>query len=251
MGKKKWQKPQNQNPPSGNHHAGDGNERKISGDVRVHGIVEVGFPEKLVERYEAAANKTRPYENKHYWLNVWTLFFVFITAGATSWQACLIREQFTSDQRPFVWVHGVDPVTFDKGNGQLAMNFYVVNSGKTPALKEYLHRRLFYGENAVRDAYDWFDRVEPGMPKGGGAVPPGGVPDEFHQAPVWATARTPADKRVTQSEFDDAMAHERGIVIAVRIGYEDVGGNTYTTDFCMFRSINGSMPFCDEHNTIK
>jgi hypothetical protein len=175
------------------------------------------------------------------------------SANALKNQVQMTRRNFVIDERPIVIAATIQPYV---GVGmQIMADIYFGNYGKSPALKARGRGRIFFGKNAMHDAYEWFEG-EARKPLtrsivGTGVIMPPGAPSasevENHTAHFSTLF---SDTVLTKEEFDFVMANDFSAVVVLREEYYDQWGNRYWTDACWSHFANGAIPQCLEHNEV-
>jgi len=227
---------------------------------------------------------TRPQEdstahNKKTRLTNWlTLIAIVIYAGLTAWMALtsqniaklskdqfslahdqllLARDQFTKDQRPYVWITrpSFDPL---KANSQLTGKVILRNFGKSPALNIRNDiSNIYYGPNAsksvdnILDGWKTFKIVHEGHPSI--TLPPENPqdPDSYLRLTVvgFVPEKGP-NAPISDEDVRWISSHEGGAIMAGNIQYNDMAGNSYYTEYCIVRIMDGSNAPCSSHNEI-
>jgi hypothetical protein len=159
------------------------------------------------------------------------------------------RDNFASDQRPYVWQSGVEPIHYDISE-RITINISLADYGKTPALQLINKGTVFFGPRALDQAYEWFDglanekfRQERG--KSVTVIPPGAVPEKAKTFTTIFSGRV-----VTADDLTYINTHDLSIVGVFRAQYEDMSGKTYHSDICLFRFQSGAIGNCEKHNQI-
>lgn len=156
------------------------------------------------------------------------------------------RLQFQRDQRPYVMPKAV-PLTFEP-NREVAVNLYSGNYGKTPAMKVGGAAKIFLGDNALIQAYRWFDKEAPKVfARSNGAVIPPGTPASGIDA-IRSTIAT--DYIVSEQEFASLTKKNFSIIVTFRQAYLDTAGNEYWTDMCVGFLVPNAIVNCPLHNEV-
>ena len=191
----------NQQHPDPNHPEGDNHERHISGSINVRGEIETKRPPDLVKEHATERKEDAAHEKKKFVVECITLAVVAIYAGLTAWQGCSTKtaadaaqsaaitadatlksskEQFRTDERPYLWAgpkaafsdtKGQGVIFIPVGNDKVSVNIAVdvVNSGKSPAIEVIAtpsHLKIGPSEVAAKEAKDW----RPDYPDFAGAI---------------------------------------------------------------------------------
>lgn len=232
-------------------------KRSISGNVHVSGEVlfEPGPKEELSRKAAADEEKTKYREKK--WIERTTLLAVIVYATLTAWQAFttqqianLTRDQFTKDRRPYVWIYnvGVDPIEVGK---PVVASVVFENVGKSPALHVWDVSFITVGPKAESHMDASFKLFEMGaklVPIGTASIllPENDPNTRFFSRPSSLETVTP--------ELNDWLTQHDTIMTGGRIFYQDMAGNTYQSDYCIYQTrLNGfkGAAYCKEHNDIK
>jgi hypothetical protein len=249
-----------------NKDSGQENERKIRGDIHVHGEVEANLPPDFVKQRKAERNEDAAQASKNYIVQLATLGALIVYAGFTFWQGYLTREsiknntrEFQIDQRPYVWTSNVDSKTSIKAGERMWANIHMINYGKSPALRTSGTALIFVGSNAKKDAEQWFaanpDQAFTDTEGTQTVVPPGILPpfpDNPEKAMFGGGGYFTAMSQhvLSQTDVDYILQYEESAVIVARLQYFDGFGNHYWSDICLSRFTNGSTPHCTKHNEI-
>jgi hypothetical protein len=250
-------------PGGGNQHSQPKNkdtqneERGVSGNVHVRGEVVVEFGPEETNTRNSSEKKEDARKRKIWWLEVATFIVLSIYAGLTAWQSwstqkivTLTREQFTKDQRPYVWIS--KPKFFPPQSGQkMSATVDFLNFGKSPALNiKTDFRSLEFGPNGEKNIDVIFN-----MPKGIKITYPG--PPSLPIPPGGKEGQIPIPEMLTQSlgvmsdsDVQWMNTHSPSAVFGGIVRYEDMSGNIYETYYCVVRWNNTDVFPCIEHNEI-
>jgi hypothetical protein len=226
---KKHPKPSSGNlHPQPKQHPGQESERKISGDIHVHGEVEANIPARVIEQYKTARQENTSRDNWRFFVEIVTLVIVAIYAGLTAWQAFstqtiveLTRTQYTLDQRAWLGITEVSTPPDLQAGTVLNPSASLVNSGKTPAISV--------------------------MRKAGYRILPASVPlnpgqEVSNQTPISLGVITPGGKRnlaigdlgaVVKQRAEELSSGAFRLYLFGDISYNDVFGLRHHTRFCM------------------
>lgn len=163
-------------------------------------------------------------------------------------QLAILRGNFAKEQRPIVIAAIVKP--YLQAQARIKADIFWGNYGKTVALRARGRGRIFWGENAVKDAYAWFsgEALEP-YPKGiGGVVIPPGIPAE--NAPDSHRSTLLSEGVITKTDLDWILANDFSAVIVSRQDYFDQLGNHYWTEGCWSHFASSAIPQCQKHNEV-
>lgn len=236
--------------------------KNMSNDVNVRGRIEIDRSPSLAEQYRTERGEDDARQNKKYSLEKLTLLAVILYTGVTLILAILSvisindsRKHFAKDQRPYLWVSLVDTEPYPiEANERLQANIYVVNYGKSPALRMVSIKKIFYGANAKERAYDWFDNLgnqplqENVAEKSVSIVPPG-IPVDPKHSPINSTAQGSPPLTITDVDF--ITQNDFSFYIVDRIDYYDLEGNYYRSEFCGFHLKTGALANCREHSWMR
>lgn len=162
------------------------------------------------------------------------------------------QQQFQREQRPYVMPRA-NPMVFSP-NREIVVNIVSGNYGKTPAMKIGIAINIFTGKDALKQAYQWFDKEAPKVH----ASPYGAnIPPATPASSIEATTNTVRTRQViSKKKFSAIDRMNFGIVVAMRQAYLDIFGNEYWTDFCVGRlapnplAPQGAIAYCPQHNEI-
>lgn len=209
--------------------------------VRVHENAECrDHLEQRIASLERASASNR-------WMVILTAIAAFIALSGVAvsyfqWQTTLAL--FYQDQRPYVTIHAV-PIQFEP-NKEIFVNLYSGNAGKTPATRVGGKGQIFLGDDALTQAYKWFDteaetvftrRTET-------IIRPGVSPTD--KGAIHSTLST--NRIIGDEEFRELTAKDFSIVVAFRSAYSDKVGSQYWTDICIAYLATKAIAYCPEHN---
>lgn len=235
-------------------------ERTITGGrIHVDGEVQIDFPSDVKTETTAAQGRTETRERKKLKIEFWTLIVVGIYALLTLWlswstQALVnvTKDQFTKDQRPYIWYTHIDIDPPAIGKKITAMVTFR-NVGKSPALKLWIPEvDILYGANAETLADKYFEIFQRYKV----------VRSHPEYSSVLLFPESPADQntylRHPAASADDLTAeeaqwisnHANSLYIVGKVFYEDMAGNTYHSDFCVMTGKGGEFANCRNHNDI-
>lgn len=250
----------NRSHPNPNNNGAGEQRRSISGDVHVRGEVffEPG-PNEVLARKSAEQEERAKYREKK-WIERATLFVVTIYAGLTAWQgfttqriASLTRDQFTKDQRPYVWIFniGIDPIEIGK---PITASVVFRNVGKSPVLRVWDVSFVTSGPSAEQQMdylFEVFQRGQIQLDKKSTAFV---LLPEIQNDPATHFFSRPASGYNVNGELNDWLTQHDTIMVAGRIFYQDIAGNTYHSDYCVIEGrLSGfkGAANCAKHNEIK
>lgn len=200
--------------------------------------------EERIESLERASTSNR-------WMVVLTGIAAFIALCGVAISYMQLRTTlnlFYQDQRPYVVLHVV-PIQFEP-NKPIIVDLYSGNSGKTPATRVGGNGHIFFGNDALIQAYHWFDteadkiftrRTET-------IIRPGVSPTNYTEA-VRSTILT--ERIIDEKEFNSLIAKDFSIVVAFRSAYTDTAGKQYWTDICISYLASNAIAYCPQHNKTK
>ena len=170
-------------------------------------------------------------------------------AAALENQVGTLRSNFTKEQRPIVVAAIVKP--YLQAQTRITANIFWGNYGKSVALRTKGRGRIFWGTNAVNDAYEWFsgEAMEPYPKDVGGVIIPPGVPAN-ENAPDSHRSTLLSDGIITKTDLDWIVANDFSAVIVSRQDYFDQLGNHYWTEGCWSHFASGAIPQCPKHNEV-
>lgn len=210
--------------------------------VRIHKSAERNDKlEQRIANLERASSSNR-------WMVLLTAIAAFIALSGVvvsyfQWRTTLTL--FYQDQRPHVTIHAV-PIQFEP-NKAIMVNLYSGNSGKTPATKVGGNGRIFLGNDAIPDAYRWFDTEAKNVftRRTETIIRPGTSPANYDDA-IRSTLST--NRIISDEEFRSLTARDFSIVVAFRTAYSDSAGNQYWTDICITYLATNAIAYCPQHN---
>jgi hypothetical protein len=255
----------NNPPPKPKEH---GTEKESTNrHVYIEPGAKIDFVQDLKDKYETAQGDSKTHSNKQL---LWTKIaagLLLLTAGFAGLQGILTREaitnnttQFQIDQRPYVWDSNVtDPANVKIEAGQkMWINISLINFGKAPALRSKGVAKIFFGNNALQDADEWFaalgEKPLPDDPSDTGIVVPPGIPSgEITTKSAFGGGGyfTPmSDKVLTQEDVNYILHSNEAVAIVVHIQYFDAYNTRYWSNFCLSRFDTGTYPHCKRHNEM-
>lgn len=210
--------------------------------VRIHENAERHDKlEQRIANLEHASSSNR-------WMVLLTAIAVLIALSGVvvsyfQWRTTLTL--FYQDQRPYVTLYAV-PVQFES-NKIILIHLYSGNSGKTPAIRVHGNGHIFLGNNALAQAYRWFDTEAENIfaHQTGTIIRPGVSPTNYDDA-IRNTLST--DRIIGNEEFRSLTARDFSIVVAFRTVYSDTAGNQYWTDICLTYLATNAIAYCPKHN---
>lgn len=246
----------------------DDHERHISGSINVRGEIETKRPPNLTEEHNSEREEDTARDQKKYVVEFITLIVLGIYTLATGYQACLTREainnnthQFEIDQRPYVWdSNATHPEDVRIIAGQkFWMNIFLINFGKSPALKLRGIAKVFIGDDALDNADRWFaangEKALPDNPQDAGIVVPPGLPSGERGAKSAFSGggffTVLSDNVLTQDNVNYILSTNEKIAIVVHTEYFDAYGKRYWSNLCLSRYNSGAYPHCSKHNEMR
>jgi hypothetical protein len=223
-----------------------------------HVYIEPGFQidlaDDLRQKYDIANQETSTNNKKQ---RVWTIVatgLLSLTAFLTTVQVYLLKDQFSKEQRPYVWIK-TDNVIFDrdwqskKGVPPISWNVSAVNYGKTPAVNVSFCAVVSLTNTPTEITKELTkEKIDSGC---GGLNNVNVIEGVIPQGEKMYKTLTPNHGYSPESiDFlsgtDDAMA------ISGHIEYEDMAGKPYRSTFCGVRFASGAIHFCEPNqNKIK
>jgi hypothetical protein len=244
-------------------------KRSISGEVKVHGGIQVFEAESAVQKHDAEREKdnaykhaTQTHENASLLISRITLFVTTLyfavtclifyqskrsadaaksaaeTANATLNQA---RQQFLLEQRPILWLTndlGIPEFILtrpDIGTGQIVWNWHFTNYGKTPPQNLRIGQFMKVGDETFKPS------CGAKGPSYGAPTPPGKI--DF--------STTVSEPGITRKTFDGLIERDGGISISMKLIYSDAYGEDYEAGICLSRLRSGAIEYCPGGNYIK
>jgi hypothetical protein len=213
-------------------------------------------------------------ERKKWCLEIATFVVLTLYAGLTGWQAFtnqkianLSQQQFTSSERPYVWMPYAR-ITTVLNEGKVTSILVLANYGKSPAVEEVSEGNVFFGSDAQDHAYKWMDQNRgkrlsppsdvPMVSSGSYTVVPPSVPakaDFFSVDNVQFTS----DRIPSAPEVELIKNKARYVFVVAHVQYRDTAGNYYFSNVCFFNvpaninggdAVGGSMASCGKYNEI-
>jgi hypothetical protein len=152
-------------------------------------------------------------------------------------------DNFTQEQRPYLaetpkWTAQpfIRPTDGAKdGSVQIVWNWSMTNFGKTPASKvTFIEEMKLAGEKWVKNAKNT------SLVSHGAAMPP---TDEAFD--------TIFSRPMTQAEANRLLSMEEGVMVRIRIGYEDLlEKNAFDSGICYRHPAAGAVAYCKDGNYI-
>jgi hypothetical protein len=217
--------------------------------------------------YVSSSQKDEARETERFKVERVTLLFVALVAllnGIQSYESVksaeatreanrITRDQFTKDERPYLILHKVVPEPIEGGK-EITAEVFGVNYGKSPAVHALGVGGVFFGPQALTEAYGFFDRMgntrlTPNDHRSEFTVPPGVSATEASDGGGFTSLHT--NVVITQEQADWLSRNDFSVVFANRMQYQDIGGNVYQTDTCMTRLASGAIAQCPKHNDIQ
>jgi hypothetical protein len=234
-------------------------ERLVTGDIKVHGAVQVFEAQEAVEQRNAERKAddtykvaTKDFEKSYLRLSRLTIGITFVylaatlaifweskrsadaaqvAANASSSQAKTADASLKIGERPYLWVPGMTTKTPFPSTERVEFEIAVSNYGRTPAMD--VHPSFYVYINDVRMTLLRED-------KGQGIVGPGTtVTFPFRVTPD--NAQAPKDVESGKTKFS----------IRGTVTYTDVFQESHTTEVCNFYNPEfKAFKFCDSGNEI-
>ena len=244
---------------------------------------KIDFVKSLVDKYDASQATETVHNRKQLLWTIVAAFLVFIYTAITGVQTWLTRQsinnnskQFEIDQRPYLWTTNTIPTISLVPNEQMWANIQIVNFGKAPALSARVTGAILVGPSALRLADQWFTEVDNRMdspemtemviPPGLPTLFPGRSPEKSSTEDMNMIKPNPniptggfggggffsvfSQQSLRRDEVDYIMKNAGAAVMVAHLRYYDASGNTYTTNICLYRNPNGTVPSCSRHNEI-
>jgi hypothetical protein len=154
------------------------------------------------------------------------------------------RDQFTKDQRPYVWLtnNGIGKPEFapspnSAGTGQVVWTYHYTDYGKTPAYNIHISHAIRVGDRPFQ-SYGFKGKTL------GAPLPPGN--DVF--------VTVVSDPGIPKEDWDRLVSKsniKRTVSIHVRMEYSDATGGDYETGICLRLQNNGAIAYCRDGNFIR
>jgi hypothetical protein len=242
----------------------------VSGNIHVRGEIETHVPDDVKKKREAAEEKKEARDKFRLCVEITGLIIVIIYAGLTCWQAwethnaviaaqiantnagkalSEAHNQFVQQERPYIWITrpNFNPLRPGKLSGSVSLR----NFGKSPALNiKTIVRDMFYGPDAMKHVeamFDFYRKVHLIYQE----VPTLPIPPENAQDPESYATIFPESVRIMSPEdISWIKTHDEGAIMAGVIEYSDMEGNTYRSEYCTVRKMDGRAEPCTSHNEI-
>lgn len=237
--------------PDPHQNSGQENERKIRGDIHVHGEVEANLPPDLVKQHKAERNEDAAQAQKNYIVQVVTLGVLILYASFTFWQGWLTRElitqtqrNFESDQAPVIWTSPQSPIV--EVGEKLKWDVLYSNYGRSPAHNVKSCAWLAQGPvglNALQILPQPSARSCDNQSFRSIGMIPQGVP------PSYVSALSPVP--LTESDVATIKSVDGGAIIYGVISYDDSVGHSYESTFCYYRLATKATMNCEKYNSFK
>jgi hypothetical protein len=243
--------------PNGNPH-GEEQKRKITGEIHVRGEVEANIHTNLIEQYKVIRNEKSWRDHVQFTLELLTFAVVSVYAALTYWmaksteaQVRLTRDQFIKDQRPYVWITRPQFEPLEDGR-YAAGRITFKNLGKSPAL----HIRndlsgILIGPNALKEADAFFAGPERSQFIFTGPLAPPLLPENPQDPDSYVSVSPQQLHEVSKSDIEWAKRNDRGEVIVGIVGYRDMAGNSYESEYCIVNYLDGRTSYCPTHNDLR
>jgi hypothetical protein len=228
-------------------------KRHIDGDITVRGQIETHVPPSAAEQHEAERKEDKRRDKNSFIVGVLTLIFVIIYAGLTALQVWVTRVQFHKDQRPYVWIidYNVGGSIHIVEQDKMWINLSLVNYGKSPALHLRSAGKVFVGKDAMQQADKWFDGFDNGTTdymEGETLLPPV-IPSDPAKHFTYFTSFS--DAPLTSDDINYILHTDQPVAMVLKLNYTDLDGKSYSSEVCMSRALNGSIPHCHRHNAME
>jgi hypothetical protein len=155
------------------------------------------------------------------------------------------ETNFTRDERPWIWTRArEDRSKADKGKIIIIVD--MGNSGKSPAVRAIIQSWAWYALNPDIMSATFnrnFVHVDAWPVEKIGVVPPSGGAIQW-----WTKAN---NFTMLPSQLAASTNLDRAFATAGRIGYQDLAGHQYHTDFCYYRLATAGYEPCEQYNEMK
>lgn len=156
------------------------------------------------------------------------------------------RDHSQRDLRPYV-IPSIEPGPLVEGLPITARHF-LVNYGKSPALKTSGYMAVFVGKDALSQADKWFaEEINQHFNTELGAAIPPGVPFGVNRE---RSAVVPNKRVITKEDIDLILRRDYSVVIVSRHLYFDGLEKSYGTDTCFMMTSRWEAAICPRHNEI-
>lgn len=156
------------------------------------------------------------------------------------------RQNFTRDQRPYVWFKP-QPPRFEEGK-PISWNVGFVNSGRTPALNIDPCVSVWWIGQPIKED-DLTDEIINAQCALVAQTSPGAHAPLFPGDNDFSTVNT--RKSFSADELKITKERDAMLFLTAQITYEDAFGNHYHTTLCLSRLATGALQVCLKHNEMK
>jgi hypothetical protein len=157
------------------------------------------------------------------------------------------KNQFQTDQRPYVWLTGKKPPTFADvtefyhlKDGPVYWTVFYSNYGKSPAIEVCREIHLVHAPDTFNKIYDIPHNTCKKKEEGAILVPTG---------IFFSTAKT--EDSITDQNYSEITSGEESFAVFGRFDYRDAAGGTYYSQFCLLILKGGAVGNCYNHNHVK
>jgi hypothetical protein len=157
------------------------------------------------------------------------------------------RAQFHRDQRPYI-IPTVEPAPVHPVGAPITAKFFLVNYGKSPAIKVSGYAAILFGRDALKQADEWFAaKVNQRFNSKIGTVIPPGIPNGLNREKYTLLS---GEKILGGKDVELINKVDYSVVIVMRHLYFDGAGNSYRTDSCFTMLKTWEAAYCQDHNEI-
>jgi hypothetical protein len=237
--------------PSEEHHK-PSEERSVTGDIKVHGAVQVFEAQEAIEQHNAERKEDNTYkaaskdfEKSYLVVSRGALIITAVYLAVTSfifWESKRSADAAESaaktaelslkiGERPYLWAPAMIPQSSFPSKERVQIDIQIYNYGKTPAMDVHPAFNVFINDMKIPRKTD---------DKGQGILPPGATLTD----PFWIT---PDNEAV----FRDVESGKSKFSIRGTITYTDVFQDSHITEVCsLFNPQDQKFKFCDSGNEI-
>jgi hypothetical protein len=157
------------------------------------------------------------------------------------------KAQFQRDQRPYI-IPTIEPFPVHPPGAPLQAKYFLVNYGKSPAMKVSGYAAILIGRDALKQADEWFTAdINQRFNTQIGTMIPQGIPNGLNKDKY---AYIPSKKVVSVEDAEMMNKIDNSVVIVMRHVYFDSAGNRHGTDSCYAMLKTWEASFCNNHNEI-
>jgi len=237
-------------PPEDHHKPSE--ERSVSGDIKVHGAVQVFEAESAIEQHHAERKEdntyktaTKDFEESHLLVSRLTVTLTAIylastllifweskrSANAAESAAKTAEASLKIGERPYLWVPAMIPQSTFPSKERVQIDVQIYNYGKTPAMDVHPTFDVFINDVKIPHKRD---------DEGQGILPPGATL-------TYPFRITPDNEAAVQ----DVESGKSKFSIRGTVRYTDVFQDTHITEVCsLYNPQDQKFKFCPFGNEI-